>query len=112
MNEEKQLDAEQWDEQSQEEYFSPQESEEMDTVSDGDSMESNDEDNPDIYITRSGKKSKAPERLQYDVHSCLIRSNGHEQEEGWSEQHLLAYKASTDPDTMYHHQAMKQSDRE
>ncbi len=30
----------------------------------------------------------------------------------WSEQHLLAFKASTDPDTMYHHQAMKQPDRE
>ncbi len=27
-------------------------------------------------------------------------------------QELLAYKASTDPDTMYHHQAMKQPDRE
>jgi hypothetical protein len=25
---------------------------------------------------------------------------------------FLAYKASTDPDTMYHHQAMKQPDRE
>jgi hypothetical protein len=24
----------------------------------------------------------------------------------------MAYKASTDPDTMYHHQAMKQPDRE
>jgi hypothetical protein len=38
-------------------------------------MESEGEDNPDIYITRSGRKSKAPERLQYDVHLCLIRSN-------------------------------------
>jgi hypothetical protein len=25
---------------------------------------------------------------------------------------FAAYKASTDPDTMYHHQAMKQPDRE
>jgi hypothetical protein len=25
---------------------------------------------------------------------------------------FLAYKASTDPDTMYHHQAMKQPNRE
>jgi hypothetical protein len=112
LDEEEQLDAEQWDEQSQDEYFSSQESEEIDTVSEGDIMEGDDEDKPDIYITRSGRKSKAPERLQYDVHSCLIRSNEHEQEEGWSEQHLLAYKASTDPDTMYHHQAMKQPDRE
>jgi hypothetical protein len=29
-----------------------------------------------------------------------------------SEQHLLTFKASTDPDTMYHHQAMKHPDRE
>jgi hypothetical protein len=38
--------------------------------------------------------------------------NKHEDKETWSEQNLLAYKASTDPDTMYHHQAMKQPDRE
>jgi hypothetical protein len=70
----------------------------------------NDEDN--IYVTRSGRKSKPPERLYYDVQSCLIATTEHEQEEAWSEQHLLAYKASTDPDTMYHHQAMKQPDKE
>jgi len=62
--------------------------------------------------------------LIYDANSCLIRPNEHEDEETWSEQELLAYKASTDPDTMYpykastdpdtiyHHQAMKQPDRE
>ena len=33
----------------------------------------------------------------------------HEDEQTWSKQELLAYKASTDPDTMYHHQAMKQT---
>jgi hypothetical protein len=48
----------------------------------------------------------------YDANACLIRSNEHEDEETWSEQNLLAYKASTVPDTMYHHQAMKQPDRE
>jgi hypothetical protein len=64
-------------------------------------------DNPDIYVTRSGRKSRPPERLIYDANSCLIRPNEHEDEETWSEQELLAYKASTDPDTMYHHQAMK-----
>jgi len=42
----------------------------------------------------------------------LIRPNEHEDEETRSEQELLANKASTDPDTMYHHQAMKQPDRE
>jgi hypothetical protein len=69
-------------------------------------------DNPDVYVTRSGRKSKPPERLQYDVQSCLLSLNDHEDQELWSEQHLLAFKASTDPDTMYHHQAMKQPDRE
>jgi hypothetical protein len=50
--------------------------------------------------------------LIYDANACLIRTNEHEDEETWIEQNLLAYKASTDPDTMYHHQAMKQPDRE
>jgi len=45
--------------------------------------------------------------LIYDANACLIRTNEHEDEETWSEQNLLAFKASTDPDTMYHHQAMK-----
>jgi len=70
------------------------------------------ESRPDIYVTRSGRRSKPPERLIYDANACLIRLNEHEDEETWSEQNLLAYKASTDPDTMYHHQAMKQPDRE
>jgi hypothetical protein len=69
-------------------------------------------DKPDIYVTRSGRKSKPPERLQYDIQSCLLNLNDHEDQETWSEQHLLTYKASTDPDTMCHHQAMKQPDRE
>jgi hypothetical protein len=63
-------------------------------------------------VTRSGRKSKPPERLQYDVQSCLLSLNDHEDQESWSEQQLLAFKASADPDTMYHHQAMKQPDRE
>jgi hypothetical protein len=65
-----------------------------------------------IYIIRSGRRSKPPERLIYDANSCIIRPNEHEGEETWSEKELLAYKASTNPDTMYHHQAMKQPDRE
>jgi hypothetical protein len=60
-----------------------------------------------MYVTRSGGRSRPPERLIYDAQSCLIRTNEHEDEEAWSEQESLAYKASTDPDTMYHHQAMK-----
>ena len=69
-------------------------------------------ENPEIYLTRSGRKSKPPESLQYDVQSCLLSLNDHEDQESWSEQHLLAFKASIDSDTMYHHQAMKQPDRE
>jgi len=100
-----------WDDQSFEAYYSSQESEETSTPSDFENEE-NDVDNPDIYVTRSGRRSRPPERLIYDANSCLIRSNEHEDEETWSEQELLACKVSTDSDTMYHHQAMKQPDRE
>jgi hypothetical protein len=100
-----------WDDQSFEEYYSSQESEETSTPSDQENEE-NDEDNPDIHVTRSGRRSKPPERLIYDAQSCLIKANEHENEEAWCEQELLADKASTDPDTMYHHQAMKQPDRD
>ncbi len=61
------------------------------------------ESRPDIYVTRSGRRSKPPERLIYDANTCLLRSNEHIDEEAWCEQYLIAYKASTDPDTMYHH---------
>jgi hypothetical protein len=112
LSEDEQMREEQWEEQSLEEYYLSQESEEVNTDSEEENMEENNEDNPDIYITRLGRKSKAPERLQYDVQSCLLRTNEHEQEEMRGEQNLLAYKASTDPETMYHHQAMKQPDKE
>jgi hypothetical protein len=100
-----------WDDQNFEEYYSSQESEETSSPSDLENEE-NGVDNPDIYETRSGRRSRPTERLIYDANSCLIRSNEHEDKDTWSEQELLAYKASTDPDTMYHHQAMKQPDRE
>jgi hypothetical protein len=74
--------------------------------------EENEVSRPDIYVTRSGRRSKPPERLIYDANACLIRTNEHEDKETWIEQNLLAYKASTNPDTMYHYQAMKQPDRE
>jgi hypothetical protein len=35
-----------------------------------------------------------------------------EETESWCKQHLLAYKASTDPDTMYYHQAMKEPNKQ
>jgi len=55
-----------WDKQSFEEYYSSQESEETSTPSDLENEE-NDEDNPDIYVTRSGRRSSPPERLIYDA---------------------------------------------
>jgi hypothetical protein len=101
-----------WEEQSYEDYYSTQESVELNTDSEEESLINELDDNQNIYVTRSGRKSKPPERLQYDVQSCLMTLNDHEDHESWSEQHLLAFKASTDPDTMYHHQAMKQPERE
>jgi hypothetical protein len=112
LDEEEQTHESLWDEQSFEDYYSTQESVEVNTDSEEELINDEENDNPDIYVTRSGRKSKPPERLQYDVQSCLISPNDHEDQESWSGQHLLAFKASTDPDTMYHHQAMKQPDRE
>jgi hypothetical protein len=63
-----------WDEQSFEEYYSSYESEETSPPSEsGD--EENDVDRPDIYVTRSGRRSRPPERLIYDANTCLIRTN-------------------------------------
>jgi hypothetical protein len=110
LDEEEQIYENLWEEQSYEDYYSTQESVELNTDSEEESLINEVDDNPDIYVTRSGIKSKPPERLQYDDQSCLITLNDHEDQESWSEHHLLAFKASTDPDTMY--QAMKQPDRE
>jgi hypothetical protein len=112
LDEEGQINENLWEEQSYEDYYSMQESVELKTDSEEESLINEVHENPDIYVTRSGRKSKPPERLQYDVQSCLITLNDHEDQESWNEQHLLAFKASTDPDTIYHHQAMKQPDRE
>jgi hypothetical protein len=101
-----------WDEQSYGDYYSSNEGEEAISDSEEEAIVDEGENDPDIYITRSGRKSKPPERLQYDAQACLLNWDEHEDQESWSEQHLLAFKASTDPDTMYHHQAMKQPDRE
>ncbi len=102
LSEEEQLSEDQREEHSLEAYFSTQESEEENMDPEEEVAEDTGEQN--IYITRSGRKSKAPERLTYDAQSCLIRPGSQEQEEEWIEQDLLAFKASTNPDTMYHHQ--------
>jgi hypothetical protein len=110
-DEDEEPNEELWEDQSFEKYYSSHDGEETSPPSDSEDEE-NDVSRPEIYVTRSGRKSKPPERLIYDANACLIRSNEHEDNETWSEQNLLGYKASTDPDTMYHHQAMKQPDRE
>ncbi len=93
-------------------YYSSQEIEREDQIDEDEQGSENEEDLKDTYITRYGRTSKPPERLLYDAQACLITPNEHEELESWCEQHLLAYKASTDPDTMYYHQAMKEPDKE
>lgn len=71
--------------------------------------------------TRAGRITRPPKWLiesmaaQGEVegeilcHSAMSQLNDHEWEEGYKT--LLAYKASSDPDTMYLHQAMRQKER-
>ncbi len=92
-----------------EEYYSSQESQE---TSNEDRNGSDEEDQSEVYVTRSGRTSRPPERLIYDAQACLLSPEDYEKDESWIEQQLLAFKASTDPDTMYYHQAMKEPDKE
>jgi hypothetical protein len=39
------------------------------------------------------------------------KENDYQDEDKWCETELLAYNASTDPDTIYQHQAMREPDR-
>jgi hypothetical protein len=64
------------------------------------------------YVTRSGRTSRPPERLQYAALSSIMERYDYEEVEEWCELDLLAFKASTDPDTMYHHQAMREPDKD
>ena len=56
-----------WGEQSFEDYYSTHESVEVNTDSEEELIYNEGDDNPDIYVTRSGRKSIPPERLQYHV---------------------------------------------
>ncbi len=49
--------------------------------------------------------------MQYTAFESLLEEYDYQDEDKWCEMDLLAFKASTDPDTMYHHQAMKEPDR-
>jgi hypothetical protein len=60
------------------------------------------------YVTRSGRISKPHERLQYVAFESVSEEYDYQEEDKWCEMDLLAYKASSDPDTMYYHQAMKE----
>jgi hypothetical protein len=75
LTEEEQTYEDLWDEQSYEDYYSSNEGEEATSDSEEEVIVDEGENDPDIYITRSGRKSKPPERLQYDAHSCLLSWN-------------------------------------
>jgi hypothetical protein len=87
--------------EAEEDYYSSQESQEnMDEERNG----SDEEDQSErVYISRSGRTSEPPDRLIYDAQACLLNPDDHEDQESWMEQQLLAFNASTDPDTMYYH---------
>jgi hypothetical protein len=40
----------------------------------------------EVYITRSGRTSKPPDRLIYDARACLLNPDDHEEQESWMEQ--------------------------
>jgi hypothetical protein len=50
--------------------------------------------------------------LIFDAQACLLNPDDHKNNKSWIEQPLLAVKASTEPDTMYYHQAMKEPGKE
>jgi hypothetical protein len=105
------LEKEEWETSSTEEdYYSSQEAEKEDEIENNEERSENEKDLKDSTITRYGRTSKPPERLLYDAQACLITPDDHEEIESWCEQYLLAYEASTVPDTMYYHQAMKEPD--
>ena len=73
------------------------------------------------YSTRSGRRSKAPDRLQYIAFESVLEPYDFDDWSDWSEKDLLAFKAVADPkalkassvpDTMYYHQAMREPDRD
>jgi hypothetical protein len=61
------------------------------------------------YKTKSGRTSKPPERLAF---KALLEPYDYLEDDTLQDKHPLAFKAKSDPDSMYYHQAMKQPDRE
>jgi hypothetical protein len=61
------------------------------------------------YRTKSGRTSKPPERLAF---KALLEPYDYLENDTFQDKHPLAFKAKSDPDSIYYHQAMKQPDRE
>jgi hypothetical protein len=81
LTEEEQAYEDLWDEQSYEDYYSSNEGEEAASDSEEEAMVDEGENHQGIYITRSGRKSKPTERLQYNAQSCLLNWDEHEDQE-------------------------------
>jgi hypothetical protein len=58
LEEEEQVSQDTWDKQSFEDYYSSQETEEEITDSEGEVERDDGNEDPEIYVTRSGRKSK------------------------------------------------------
>jgi hypothetical protein len=66
-------------EAEEEEYYSSQESQEtLDEERNGSDKE---DQSGGVYVTRSGRTSKPPERLIYDAQACLLNSKDYEGQE-------------------------------
>jgi hypothetical protein len=70
------------------------------------------EETSELYQTRSGRRIRKPERLNLVAYESILEPYDYEQKDKWCEEGLMAFKASTDPDTMYYHQAMREPDKD
>jgi hypothetical protein len=98
-----------------EEYDSVDEEEEDASTQVESTSDQNEVERPQLaegeYVTRSGRISKPPDRLEYVAFESVFEKYDCQDEDKWCEADLIAFKASSDSDTMYHHQAMRQPDR-
>jgi hypothetical protein len=96
-------------EHQEEEFDSVDEEEEEASTQVETTSDQNESDRPQPaegdYVTRSGRISKPPERLQCVVFKSVLEEYDYQDEDDWCERGLLAFKASSDTDTMHHHQA-------
>jgi hypothetical protein len=70
-----------------------------------------------MYTTRYGRVSRPPERWNLASYESILEPDDYEDWSEWCEGELFAFntlamKASTDPDTMYYHQAMREPDKD